>query len=431
MEEKQKASSMKSDYYEAVVFFNKKGILKEMRYSEFEAVLDGVVGISEFSGKEMSSCYLHISTQLNVTACVLFLIDFDNKGNADSDWNIPLQHLASNGGQGPDLGEGPIKLACKSQCSVSWHQGELWDPDKQQDYFLEIKSAIARNKLGFKKIDTELSIPTIKDVLDVQAKIAENQQIKHKSSDLVFKKQFAKLNDTYKKKMHALEDLRIKEVDQIKRVMRNEKLADKQTILSLEQKNTQQSVLNDSLSDKYKELTYKFDAQSKETESVSTKLQLIKDEYFEVIQKQNLAQKSDSEQVKLLEAEIESYRRKNEDLIGETAGITLIKEEFEIEKQQVLASFVKKLNECDLVFVAYHLGAGHITLSSDNLLEYLGDPDNFAAQKCNVTVDQYRLWVKHFERPVCEECSVPVTKIGNPQDFQEGFNDRCIRHKKV
>ncbi|HAB06451.1 MAG TPA: hypothetical protein DCE35_14275, partial [Alcanivorax sp.] len=49
-------------------------------------------------------------------------------GMADTTWNVPLRHLAEHGGPGPDMGAGPIRLACRSQCPVAWHQDQLWDP---------------------------------------------------------------------------------------------------------------------------------------------------------------------------------------------------------------------------------------------------------------------------------------------------------------
>ena len=41
----------KQTYYEAVIFMGHKKVLKEMLYSEFEAVLDGVVGEPEFQNQ--------------------------------------------------------------------------------------------------------------------------------------------------------------------------------------------------------------------------------------------------------------------------------------------------------------------------------------------------------------------------------------------
>ena len=102
---------------EAIIFFADNHVIKEMLYPEFEAVLDRVVGISEFAGQKVGAVYLRINGQLQANAAVFFNLGFDAKGNADDRWNIPLQHLADKGGRGPDLGAGAIKLSCRSQCA--------------------------------------------------------------------------------------------------------------------------------------------------------------------------------------------------------------------------------------------------------------------------------------------------------------------------
>ena len=50
---------------EAVVFFNERGICKQMLYSEFEAILDGVVGLPEFADCQMRLTYLMITPRLS------------------------------------------------------------------------------------------------------------------------------------------------------------------------------------------------------------------------------------------------------------------------------------------------------------------------------------------------------------------------------
>src|SRR3546814_11336154 len=69
------------------------------------------------------------SDRLRGLALVLFFLDFDDSGLADSTWNIPLRHLAEHASAGPDMGAGPVRLACRSQCPVAWHQSQLWDPE--------------------------------------------------------------------------------------------------------------------------------------------------------------------------------------------------------------------------------------------------------------------------------------------------------------
>ncbi|MFZ5603428.1 MAG: hypothetical protein ACOY7J_13320, partial [Pseudomonadota bacterium] len=134
---------------EAVLFFEEGQVSKEMTWSEFEAILDGVVGINDFAGEKRLAAFVTVTGRLKVTGVALFTITFDKQGFADKSWNLPLRHLVDTGGAGPDLGAGPIKLACKSQCSVAWHAGMLWDPDlsPRTNTFVRIRDAIADNKL--------------------------------------------------------------------------------------------------------------------------------------------------------------------------------------------------------------------------------------------------------------------------------------------
>jgi hypothetical protein len=135
---------------EAVMFFADQKISKQMLYPEFEAVLDGVVNIPEFTDQQMHAAYVLINPRLLVRSLVFFYIDFDEKGAVDPSWNIPLRHLAERAGRGPDLGAGPIRLACRSQSSVPWHQMHLWDPElsPKNNHLLMIRDAVKRNNLG-------------------------------------------------------------------------------------------------------------------------------------------------------------------------------------------------------------------------------------------------------------------------------------------
>ena len=141
---------IKPQTVEAVLFFNDGGVCKEMLYPEFEAMLDGVVSMLEFADQQMRVAYVLVNARLQIRAAVFFYLDFNEDGSADSGWNIPLRSLAERTGRGPDLGAGPIRLACHSQCPVSWHQMHLWDPDLTpgKNHFVMLRDRIKRNQLG-------------------------------------------------------------------------------------------------------------------------------------------------------------------------------------------------------------------------------------------------------------------------------------------
>src|SRR3546814_17410259 len=113
---------------EAILFFGKKVVSKSMLYVDFEAILDGMVGVPEYAGQKIPMAYCVVNGQLRVLALVLFFLDFDDSGLADSTWNIPLRHLAEHASAGPDMGAGPVRQSderrvgqeCVSTCRSRW-----------------------------------------------------------------------------------------------------------------------------------------------------------------------------------------------------------------------------------------------------------------------------------------------------------------------
>src|SRR5690606_20780404 len=165
--------SHSSPDYEAVLFMQDHGVSRQMRYSEFEAILDGVVALPDYADSEATLVYVEIDQNLQIRALVFFLLYFDEDGRADPEWNLPLQQLAKNAGPGPTLGDRLVRLCCRSQCPINWHQKAMWDPGMKPgaNDFHAIQRAVGENRLRFEKIDSE-SCETIQQPL-VEAKSAE------------------------------------------------------------------------------------------------------------------------------------------------------------------------------------------------------------------------------------------------------------------
>ena len=113
---------------ELVLFWDGESVDRSMVYSDFEATLDNIVGIPAYSREEKRASYLRLNPALQIIGCVLFTVNFEADGFPERSWNIPLRHLVEVATRGPDLGAGPIQLACRSQCPISWHAPALWDP---------------------------------------------------------------------------------------------------------------------------------------------------------------------------------------------------------------------------------------------------------------------------------------------------------------
>src|SRR5690606_25183244 len=99
---------------EAVFLFQGDSVAREMLYREFEAILDGFVPVTEYAGGLAKAVYVQVNPDLMMSAAVFFILAFDDKGMIDRRWNVPLQQLAASAARGPDLGAGPIRLACFS-----------------------------------------------------------------------------------------------------------------------------------------------------------------------------------------------------------------------------------------------------------------------------------------------------------------------------
>lgn len=142
---------------EAVLFFSERGIAKQMLYPEFEALLDGMVATPEFAEETIEAVFLQINSRLYVRAAVFFTLDFDLDGNINPLWNMPLRTLAEKAGRGPDMGGGPIRLACLGFCKDNRFRPNLWKPaqrDGKSD-LLMVKEAVTRNTLGILGDDRE------------------------------------------------------------------------------------------------------------------------------------------------------------------------------------------------------------------------------------------------------------------------------------
>ncbi len=161
---------------ELVLFWGKDRIDKTMMFSDFQATLDGMVGISGYERQERRAAYLQLDDGLKVRSCVLFTIGFDASGFPERSWNLPLKHMAEIAGRGPDMGGGPINLVCRSQCSISWHAPKLWDPVMQPggNTFEQIAGEVAEAapRLGLKPSRRSSAIaPAFPATADAEADI--------------------------------------------------------------------------------------------------------------------------------------------------------------------------------------------------------------------------------------------------------------------
>ena len=98
--------------------------------------------------------------------------------------------------------------------------------------------------------------------------------------------------------------------------------------------------------------------------------------------------------------------------------------------------FLERLEGLGVSSIAFHPGAGHISIPLASMPEYMDDPISYAADKCLVSIEHYKVWLGHYERPTCKQsltkdknCECKVTRIDVPSQFVVGDSDRCDKHK--
>lgn len=204
-------------HIEIYLLFDLKQVARALSKEEFESLLDGDIALTGFTGKvEMVQV---ICTRLRmIQSMVCFYLPLDDEGYCAENWHMPLQRLADTAARGPNLGAGRIRLACSSQCAISWHKDSLWDPTTT--IFAAVKKAVA-------------------DVLG-ESEAEENEPL---------------------------------DMDQLKRAMRNETQAFRNQLQSMQQEVERQRLLNERLQKKLAEATAQDEGSDKRVELQMLRLQ--------------------------------------------------------------------------------------------------------------------------------------------------------------
>lgn len=432
--------------HDAIVFFDGNIIAKEMLYPEFEAILDHVVAIHEFKSTTAKAAFIRITPALKITAAVFFTIDFDTRGFVDKSWNVPLPHLAESAGRGVDLGAGRIKLSCRSQCSVSWHQRALWDPvlDEGDTNTLNILAqAVTRNRLGLtreveQKIPKETNTSVTKPIsrVDSEAKLREEFKKELKSQSKV-------IAEEHKLRLAALKSEAQDHLEKIQNHYRSErdKLIGKNESIKLlfaeeKHKNLQLKKTLDVQAGNVKDIRQKFTEQLEENKAIEQDQLLALEEKFEIEAQANLDAVTAELKERLDMREVELFYR-DEQIKRLNEETTQLKS----EKQALVGGrgdrLLQKLVESGITFVTFQPGVEHLTIPLSDMSKYLDSPIDYIAEKCSVDKEIYESWLSHFELPVCSHsedgsvCGKPLQKIDKPSRFIVGESDRCSKHNRA
>lgn len=471
---------------EMVLFWEGESIGKAMMLSDFDATLDGYVGLTAYAGMEKHAAYVQLDEALKVRACVLFTIGFDNAGFAERSWNLPLRHMAEIAGRGPDMGGGPINLVCRSQCSISWHASKLWDPVMQPDRntFNQIAEqvAAAAPRFGLKAVrrapaptyasapaqesgsDEDIPLLTA-DELPVLTPSPASPDTSHERQlllDRVAEQQLlintlttdknetvAKMGMLHQQQVSILEAQNTKLVGQ-QRALKEQSEALRVEVEALRHQISSQAGLEQNLATerrlheeqlasvlhaKVGEETQKFEQllAQKELEFKTRDARLRAEHQIALDQRLG-------EEASRFRAQMESLRaelaKREEALASLTRKMETEKAELAQRQQGVADEFLHRLESMGMSFVAFHPGAGHISVPVADLSRYASNPLSYAAAKCLVSEEQYRGWLAHYENPRCGAaigdnkcCDARLIRTDSPTKFRAGLSDRCARHQ--
>lgn len=400
-------------HYVAVFFMDGGQVLRQMKGTEFDAFLDGYVGLSDLTDTDVKAVYAVLTPALAVSALVFFRIYFDEEGRADPSWNIPVEALAKKGGRGPDLGGGPIRLVCRSQCPDPAVAGELWDPDMTpgSNDFQAIRKAVEANRLGFqRREEKEEDIPVLTSSEDAQP-VETDTQGEHR-------KKLAWMIREQRLRIKTLQSAHRDQMTELQRQHRLEMQSLRREFEENNQRIEQLRVSNEQLKQRLAERNAQYLA-----------LQAMVPEAGA----EPASQTADAETI-LLQEQLE---RKQRELDMRAEQISMLERQYQDlqERQPDDDSIMARVRDQAVFLVAYHPGAGHITLPYNDIADYFDNPVAYVAEKCGITEPAYRQWLDHYEHPVCrgldegEPCGAPVMRVAVPADFVAGRDDRCELHQ--
>ena len=433
--------------HEAIVFFGGAEVSKEMLYTEFEALLDCVVPMRDFAGREIRAAYVRIDAGLKPSVVVLFLVPFDADGFPEQSWNLPLRQLAELSERSPDPGAQGLRLASRSQCPVPGSEQALWDVESgpRGSTLARIRERLSMNRLGLD--DTEAFDPPVADQSEPVPRVTAPSSAPAASVQLPA----GAGSDT----MLALMQQSNLQMGLIREQSEREIVSMQQRLLELQQRNTLLEAERGELQRQSEQLSREFASARELSAQLLQQAAENSDMNLEALRAELQAAGSVAlaEQERALQGAIaareQSVQKERVDHAAELARLeeqlhSLRSELTELRRDKLRLMgdgsdrFFSLLKEKNVKFVAFQPGAGHLSVPVEDLSRFLDDTETFVAEKCGVSVEHYRRWLLHYTDPVCPvtsgsgaPCAKALQKVLKPADFTAGLQDRCEIHKQV
>ncbi len=436
-----------NDKSQAVMFIGKEGVVKELLYPEFQAVLDGFVPMEEWANRTAKAVYLEFNSEFCVTAAVFFTLSFEPDGMVERSWNLPLLDLARTSAKGPDMGAGPIHLVCASQCPVALFKDFMWDPDlkPQSSHLIQIKKSLKRNKMGihFKPVDQstqgfgELPADVAKKMQQLSKSMGEQYQkeLRDQVAQMIKDQrlQTATMSSEKEKAVNAVRLEFIKKIEALQQQLETRS----QELLDAKKRNSELKETIEGQVQKIEGLREYFEKKLERTqagdEAQARAAQQFSEE--EVSSKVEEAVRETKELLKMKEVEL-IYHTEHEEALQ--VELELLRE----EKQELLENggdhLLEKLSRKGVNFVTYQPGAGHITIPLSQISLFLDSPVVFTADYCGVSEKHYSAWLQHYQAPVCmaetangELCGANLDRVASPTEFVDGESNFCLSHNQL
>jgi len=465
-----------SVYAELVLLWNDERITRTMLYDDFDAVVSGVAPMSQYAKQAKRAAYVQLDDTLAIKGVALFNIRFDNIGYPSDGWNVPLSHLVELAALGPDLGKGPIRLACRSQCPVSWHAAKMWDPVMQPEdnTFSQIQDTITEAcvRLGVRRVKThnitETGIPVLTAVVLQQAlsspTIPEHQAnaLEQKIQDLTL--QVQTLNREKEETLNLQSYVHQQQLDIFQ--TQNMKLVEQQKNLKMRYDTQKErleafqsqivglSGIEEGLRQERKihqrqmqELQVALSAAGEQQQQIAALLEAKEQEYQARMNRQHIEHLLSLD--KRLEEEASRYLLSVKSLNAEIAEREETINEYEQQLEQLKQqhaqqqeaqadTFLRQLESIGMNFVAFHAGVGNLSVPVNDLANYIKNPTAYVAVKCLVSEAHYKLWLAHYDNPRCQAdigegqlCQSRLIRTDSPSKFVAGQSDHCARHQRA
>lgn len=437
--------------HEAVLFFRGTTVERELLYSEFEALLDGYIPLKDYSDTHVQAVYLTLSPSLMVTGAVFFIVRFEADGMVEARWSVPLRQLLDLAGYGPDLGGGPIRLACYSQCPIAWQQKNLWDPDMTPAHqtFGAIKKALKANRLGLVAVQPASASLSAVDTNNqptqsLESAVALEQQIRQQYTQEL-RNRMALLIKDQRLRVSTLLHHHQEDVDALKRAHQERLLhvqaqldeAQHQVDTLTQQAKRFEGLLKqqaDKIAGMREYFTHKLERVERVELSESQQHQLLRDNIALEIETRVKAATRDLEDVLMRrESELGHQQRQGDALRAEIAKL---KQERQLLLKSGADHLLGRLSQAGVHFVAVMPGLGEMAIPYEDTGIFLSDPQAYAAKQMEIHQGIYLSWLEHRDHPHCraindngDTCNQPVSIVESPYEFILGESDRCSAHQ--